>query len=139
MYDDRQKKFHDRTGDPKPLVYIAAPYSSAPSANTERAMDIWNQLADLGIPAICPHLTHFLHNRHPRPYDDWLDYDFVLLNHCTYLYDPFPDEPSPGRDREVEFFIRKSGREYVINDLDMLVAAVRKDVKEWENMWIDNN
>lgn len=65
-----------------PLVFIAGPYSSDPTANTRRSIEVQSRLLDVGIPSICPHLSHFADLVSPRPYDDWLGLACAQLEQC---------------------------------------------------------
>lgn len=66
----------------KPIVYIASPYSKGdPCINTHFQIKVFNELLDDGI--VCPVIplaSHFLHTVHPRPYQDWINYDLDLLH-----------------------------------------------------------
>jgi hypothetical protein len=71
------------------LVYIAAPYTQPdPCENTHRAVAIAHRLWDLsrsigtGWWPVVPHLSHFWHTMSPRPYQDWIDLDLVILDRC---------------------------------------------------------
>lgn len=68
-------------------VYIAMPYGDDNSeeirlANTRRAMDRWTALADSGFAPYCPHLSHFLHERHPRGRMHWLAQTAAWVTAC---------------------------------------------------------
>lgn len=81
-------------------VYIAGPYSKGDTAiNVKKAMDIANELINLGYAPFCPHLSHFLHINNQQPYEKWLELDIVFLECCDYLL-RFPGE-SEGADKEV--------------------------------------
>jgi nucleoside 2-deoxyribosyltransferase len=82
------------------VVYIAGPYTRPdPVENTHRAMKVWNRLFEAGLYPIVPHWSMFQHFLHPRPYEDWMRYDFVLIERCDALL-RLPGESS-GADREV--------------------------------------
>lgn len=65
----------------KPVVYVASPYTKGdPCINTRFQCTVFDQLVDEGkVTPIIPLLTHFQHCVHPRPYQDWVDYDLELL------------------------------------------------------------
>ena len=82
------------------VIYVAGPYTGGDVAiNVKAAMLYGSRLIDEGHTPIIPHLTHFLHLMEPRHYEDWLDYDFRLLEMCDILH-RLPGR-SPGADREV--------------------------------------
>lgn len=66
----------------KPLIYIASPYTKGdPCINAHFQCRIFDELLDDGkvLPFI-PLWTHFVHSTTPRPYEDWIEYDKVLLS-----------------------------------------------------------
>lgn len=84
----------------KPLVYIAAPYSSDPTGNTNSALNVAVSMMDTGyITPLVPHLSLLFDLVHPRPYEQWLAYDRELLAHCDALHRI--NGESPGADAEV--------------------------------------
>jgi hypothetical protein len=81
-------------------IYIAGPYSKGDVAvNVKNAMDVANQLINIGHAPYCPHLTHFLHMHNPQPYEVWLELDNQFLPCCELLL-RLPGESS-GADKEV--------------------------------------
>ena len=83
-------------------IYIAGPYTAGDVAqNVKRAMDIANDLIELGHAPYCPHLTHFLHMNNYQPYEKWLEIDLAYLEIADAVI-RLPGE-SKGADREVEF------------------------------------
>ena len=81
-------------------VFIAGPYSSGDvEANVAAALDAAAALIDLGLAPFCPHLFHFLHARHPYPYEVWMMQDAQWLPLCEAVL-RLPGE-SPGADIEV--------------------------------------
>ena len=66
----------------KPVVYIASPYTKGdPAINTRFQCTVFDQLMEDGkVTPIAPLLSHFQHCVHPRPYQDWIDYDLELLD-----------------------------------------------------------
>lgn len=85
---------------PRPVVYIAAPYSSDPKTNTVAAIEFAGVLMDHQIAwPIVPHLSHLWNAIAPRPYDDWIALDLALLERCDGLIRLQGD--SPGADGEV--------------------------------------
>jgi hypothetical protein len=58
-------------------VYVIGPYSHPDPAvvqeNVNRALDVAEQLEDLGYIAVAPHLFHYRDQRHPRSYAYWME------------------------------------------------------------------
>lgn len=81
-------------------VYVAGPYSSDPTANTNRAIAVGDMLWQEGYAPLIPHLTHFWHAMHPHPYVEWLEYDNQFLPCCDVVL-RIPGESS-GADKEVD-------------------------------------
>lgn len=84
----------------KPLVYIAAPYSSDPAANTHRAIKEGLALWASGqVAVIIPHLTLLADIVAPRPVNDWYRFDHDQLAACDAVLRLGGD--SAGADGEV--------------------------------------
>lgn len=67
-------------------VYIAGPITKGDQlANVGRAIDMANELLDLGFVPFCPHPSAFLQMRRPRTHADWLDYDKRWLSECDCI------------------------------------------------------
>lgn len=67
-------------------VYIAGPYSKGDVAvNVKVAMEAANELIEAGYYPFCPHLSHFLHINHPKPYETWIELDLAYLEVCDVL------------------------------------------------------
>ena len=82
------------------LVYVAGPYTLGDVAvNVRAAIDAGNRIMDAGHIPFVPHLTHFWHIVHPRPYEDWLAYDNHFVPLCQALV-RLPGD-SKGADAEV--------------------------------------
>lgn len=82
-------------------IYIAGPYTKGDVAqNVANAIHVANHLLDQGCVPFVPHLTHFWHLIHPRPYEDWLGYDLVWLEQCDTLVRI--DGDSNGANKEEE-------------------------------------
>ena len=82
----------------KAFVFISGPYTGDEEANTKRAIDAGEAVANMGLYPIVPHLSHYWHIRHPRLYAWWLEYDMALLSIC-HAYLRLPGD-SPGADLE---------------------------------------
>ena len=84
-----------------PFIYVAGPYSGDAQGNTDRAIDVGNRLINVGFNVYVPHLSHYMHARQQRHYEDWMRIDFDWITRCDALY-RMPGDSSGG-DREVEF------------------------------------
>jgi hypothetical protein len=82
-------------------IFISGPYTIGDVAiNVRNAMNVANELIDLGFAPFCPHLTHFLHINNPQEYEKWLEIDMSFLEVCHALI-RLPGI-SDGADKEVE-------------------------------------
>ena len=64
-------------------IYIASPYTLGDVAQNVRAQqDVFNWLRDAGYMPFAPLLSHFQHITHPRPHEDWMEYDLHWLEAC---------------------------------------------------------
>lgn len=82
-------------------IYVAGPYSSDPQGNTDKAVDVAEELSKKGWCPHIPHLTHYWEKRHSHPYEFWLNYDNEWLPYCDALFRIEGD--SSGADKEVSF------------------------------------
>ncbi len=99
---------------PKPIVYIASPYTKGDVAmNTHYQCKVFDQLLSDGkVWPIAPLWSHFQHTVFPRPYQDWIDYDQALLHlydACLRLTAELPgvnyrQHESSGAEKEVKTF-----------------------------------
>jgi hypothetical protein len=105
-------------------VFIAGPYTLGDVAqNVKMAMNMANDLINLGFAPYCPHLTHFLHMNHFQLYATWLQLDLIYLACCDALI-RLPGQ-SNGADGEV-----KKAEELnipVFYDLENLLQWSRQD------------
>lgn len=71
----------------KPLVYVASPYTKGdPAINTYFQCKVFDLiLTDQKVTPIVPLWSHLQAVVLPRPYDDWLNYDFELIARCDAL------------------------------------------------------
>jgi hypothetical protein len=82
-------------------IFIAGPYTNGDVAqNVKIAMDIANDLIEMGYAPYCPHLTHFLHMNHFQEYEKWLELDAIFLKVCDGVI-RIPG-PSFGADNEIQ-------------------------------------
>ena len=60
-------------------IYVAGPYISHPHHNTAKAIECGNQLINLGLVPIIPHIMSAVWNIHtPRDEEFWLKYTLFL-------------------------------------------------------------
>lgn len=86
----------------KPRIYVAGPYSVGDhQENVNHAIDIGNQLMDMGFVPFVPHMSHYLHQRKERDYEHWMAFDLEWLKLCDAIYRM--DGKSSGADREVQY------------------------------------
>ena len=85
----------------KPLVYVAGPISSNPMHGAHDACEVGSRLLAIGVLPVLPHLTVLWDMIDPHDYEDWMAYDFGLIDHCQALYRMAG--ASPGADREVAY------------------------------------
>lgn len=112
----------------KPRIYIAGPYTQGDVAvNVRNALNEANALADAGFHPFVPHLTHFWHMLHPRPYEFWLDLDNSFLPLCDVLI-RLPG-PSNGADKEV----------LLAESLCLPVVYTRKEALALLSRWKQND
>ncbi len=84
------------------VIYVAGPITHGDSyLNVAEAIDAAETLYEMGWAPLVPHLGYLWHMMYPKSYEDWMDYDFHLLNRCDALV-RLPGESS-GSDREVAF------------------------------------
>lgn len=82
------------------FVYLAAPYSSDPNANTRVALRHADELIRNGFSPFVPHLCHFWDMLHPGDYDHWFDYVSSWIDRVDALV--VVPGGSPGVVREIE-------------------------------------
>lgn len=84
----------------KPKVYVAGPYTKGSVvANVRKAIEVGNQLAEMGYVPFIPHLNHFWNLLFSHEYEFWLNYDLEWVAICNAIL-RMPGE-SNGADREV--------------------------------------
>ena len=83
-------------------VYVAGPYSLGDTqTNVDNAIDVGEQITQMGADPFIPHLSHYRHLRHPHDYQFWIDEDLRWLDVCHALY-RMPGD-SKGADGEVDY------------------------------------
>lgn len=84
----------------KKIVYIASPYTIGDHAiNVKRQIDMVDILMSAGFVPFAPLYSHFQHMVHPRPYEDWMEMDFIWISVCDCVLRL--DGVSKGADDEV--------------------------------------
>lgn len=109
-------------------VYIAGPYSQGDRAlNVRLALDAAGRLLDNEYAPYVPHLTHFWHLVHPKPYEVWLklDREWLLLCHALLRLPGASD----GADREMEWAANAGIPIY--HDLDRLITSLGCRQEVW--------
>src|SRR5512136_1798341 len=82
------------------LIFIAGPYTKGDVAQNVNQAITWADLVmDAGCAVFVPHLSHFQHLVHARPYEDWTANDNAILRRCDAVFRLAGD--SPGADAEV--------------------------------------
>ena len=82
-------------------IYIAGPYTKPdPAQNTNRAIQIADDLLAAGYVPFVPHLCHLWELISPKPYTAWTEYDLEWLERCDAVL-RF-DGDSAGADAEVK-------------------------------------
>jgi hypothetical protein len=87
----------------KICVYIASPYSLPEGEQLENAyksFDAYYDLIKAGFIPFAPLTCHFIHERHPLPYEKWIEIDNEWQDKCDCLL-RLPGE-GKGADREVD-------------------------------------
>jgi len=80
-------------------VYLASPYSVGYKiGNVNRQIDMASALRNHGFTAYIPLMSHFEHERHPRPWEDWIEHDLEWLKVCDCVLRL--DGESKGADME---------------------------------------
>ncbi|MCF8224250.1 MAG: DUF4406 domain-containing protein [Bacteroidales bacterium] len=88
-------------------IFISGPYTKGDIAlNVKRAMDLANELINLGFAPYFPHLTHFLHMNNWQPYEKWLELDCEYLILCDGVIRIQGE--SAGADNEVQLAKKKN-------------------------------
>jgi len=83
-------------------VYIASPYTLGDQLeNVNVQMDMYSKLLDLGFLPFAPLYSHYIHERHPKSYDTWMEVDYEWIKVCDCIL-RLPGE-SNGADLEVKF------------------------------------
>lgn len=121
----------------KPLVYVAGPITKPdPLTNTHSGIMCATMLLDTGlIVPFSPHLTAFWEVIQPRPYEDWMQYDFEIIHRCDALYRMSGE--SAGADREVE--LASTLGIPVFNEEVHTEGRALRRLLEWAKTWSERD
>lgn len=100
-YRDMNRKKIAKTH--KISVYIASPYSLPKGEQLEnvyKSFDAYYDLVKSGFIPFAPLTCHFIHERHPLPYEKWIGIDNEWQDKCDCLLRLLGE--SKGADREVD-------------------------------------
>jgi hypothetical protein len=72
----------------KPLIYIASPYTKGDMIlNIRHQINVFDELKREGIVTpISPLIYAFVEITHPDKYENWMNYDLDLIEHCDGVY-----------------------------------------------------
>ena len=108
-------------------VYIASPYTIGDAgSNVKKQMDCAHLLMDCGFIPFAPLMSHFLHMNRPRPYEEWMEWDFEWVKSCDALLRL--SGTSPGADREI--FCAETNNIPVFYTLDSLVLWAGMNLRQ---------
>lgn len=115
---------------PKPLVYVAGPYSHPdPVENTHKAIIAAERIEALGCAVVIPHLSLAWHLVSPAPLERWYERDLHVLERCDALV-RLPGASS-GADAEVEFARERGLPAFAGN-----VTGRGSLLAEWIDEWV---
>lgn len=119
----------------KPLVYLAGPFTSHPTHNTNNMAQWWNIL-QWGRYAnkatfICPHWSALQDMVMPRTWEEWLKYDKELLDSCDAVIRIHGE--STGADEEVAY-ARKLGLPVFFHSPD-IHSKWGMELQKWIENW----
>jgi hypothetical protein len=82
-------------------IYVAGPYSQGdPVLNTRKAIEVGNELVELGFVPFIPHVTLLWHLVIPHDVDYWYKYDNEWIKKCDALFRL--EGGSYGADQEIK-------------------------------------
>lgn len=84
----------------KPFIYVAGPISKDPFGCVRQATEVWPTLRRAGAVPFLPQLSIIHEIVAPLPYEEWMAYDFDVLEMADGLV-RLPGE-SPGAEREID-------------------------------------
>lgn len=87
------------------LVYLSGPITARDGATVEgnvaSGLAVYLECVQLGIPAICPHLSAAFPSSWQVPYEQWMALDLALIARCTHVLLLPGWQTSPGARREI--------------------------------------
>jgi hypothetical protein len=101
-------------------VYIAGPYTGDVAANVRAAIDAADAVLSLGHVPFVPHLTHFWHLIHPRPWAEWMALDSAWVEQCQAVL----RLPGPSVGADIECALAERLRIPVFRTLGDLCVAL---------------
>jgi hypothetical protein len=92
------------------LVYISGPIKPTGGHSVEMnvadALSAFITLMKAGIPSFCPHLSAAFPSSHSEiDYEQWLEYDFAIIDRCTHMLMLPRWDTSKGAIRERDYAI----------------------------------
>ena len=84
----------------KPLVYVAGPITGDPFGCVRQSVHAFDTLRALGCVPFCSQWSVIAEMVEHQPYEDWMAYDFDVIERCDALVRL--EGESPGADREVD-------------------------------------
>lgn len=107
----------------KSKIYIAGPLTKGNQLdNVSNAINIYNQLIDLGYYPFCPHFSYFANIVDSKPYETWIEQDLIWLKECEAVYRI--EGESEGADGEVLFAQQRGIPVY--NDFELMTGCKLK-------------
>lgn len=107
------------------LVYLAGPLSAvngiSEQDNAEAAVRVYIQLVRAGIPSFCPHLSFYCQERSMLTYEDWLWFDFGIIDVCTHVLMLPRWQDSKGAVREHQYALDKG--KVILYELEGLIPS----------------
>jgi hypothetical protein len=90
------------------LVYLSGPITARDGVSVEEnvteALKVYLRCVQHGIPTICPHLSGIFPSAWTAvTYEQWMDFDFRMIAHCTDMVMLPMWRTSPGACREKAF------------------------------------
>jgi Domain of unknown function (DUF4406) len=90
------------------FVYLSGPISpkngQSVELNVALALDVFLECLKRGIPAFCPHLGAMFPSAYTAvSYDEWMEYDYAVIDRCTHVLMLRGWEHSEGASNELEY------------------------------------
>ena len=94
------------------LVYISGPMTAKDGYSIElnvvEGLEIYLQLLQAGIPAFCPHLSGaFPSAWSALSHEDWIAYDYAIIDRCTHMLMMDRWESSKGATLEHDYALAR--------------------------------